>query len=147
VTALGDLTGPEAERLAAAGARLAVSVGSTEQHGPLLPLSTDTDVAVAQAVRLAIGGFLAEVGIAGLDLQRQQPARGLMRAIEGLSVRIDPVVLDVLAAKRPAPPAELHLGCSDAHVLGIRWCRRAHLHHQPEVATCAGLVGRPAVNF
>jgi Creatinine amidohydrolase len=53
VTALGDLTGPEAERLAAAGARLAVSVGSTEQHGPLLPLSTDTDVAVAQAVRLA----------------------------------------------------------------------------------------------
>jgi creatinine amidohydrolase len=44
---------PEAERLAAAGARLAVSVGSTEQHGPLLPLSTDTDVAVALAVRLA----------------------------------------------------------------------------------------------
>ena len=53
MTALGDLTGPEAERLAAAGARLAVSVGSTEQHGPLLPLSTDTDFAVALAVGLA----------------------------------------------------------------------------------------------
>ncbi len=51
--ALGDLTWPEAERLAAAGAMLAVPVGSTEQHGPHLPLSTDTDVAVALASRLA----------------------------------------------------------------------------------------------
>ncbi len=32
---------------------LAVPVGSTEQHGPHLPLSTDTDVAVALANRLA----------------------------------------------------------------------------------------------
>jgi mycofactocin precursor peptide peptidase len=32
---------------------LAVPVGSTEQHGPHLPLSTDTDVAVALADRLA----------------------------------------------------------------------------------------------
>ena len=53
MTALGDLTWPEAERLAAAGAMLAVPVGSTEQHGPHLPLSTDTDVAVALAGRLA----------------------------------------------------------------------------------------------
>jgi mycofactocin precursor peptide peptidase len=53
VTALGDLSWPEAERLAAAGAVLAVPVGSTEQHGPHLPLSTDTDVAVALATRLA----------------------------------------------------------------------------------------------
>ena len=53
MTALADLTWPEAERLAAAGAMLAVPVGSTEQHGPHLPLSTDTDVAVALAGRLA----------------------------------------------------------------------------------------------
>jgi creatinine amidohydrolase len=53
VTALGDLTWPQARRLAAAGAALAVPVGSTEQHGPHLPLSTDTDVAVALAARLA----------------------------------------------------------------------------------------------
>ena len=53
MTALGDLTWPEAERLAASGAVLAVPVGSTEQHGPHLPLSTDTDVAVALAARLA----------------------------------------------------------------------------------------------
>jgi mycofactocin precursor peptide peptidase len=32
---------------------LAVPVGSTEQHGPHLPLSTDTDVAVALCSRLA----------------------------------------------------------------------------------------------
>jgi mycofactocin precursor peptide peptidase len=44
--ALADATWPEAERRAA-GALLAVPVGSTEQHGPHLPLSTDTDIAVA----------------------------------------------------------------------------------------------------
>lgn len=51
MTLLADLTWPAvAER----GARvLAVPVGSTEQHGPHLPLSTDTDVAVALATRLA----------------------------------------------------------------------------------------------
>jgi creatinine amidohydrolase len=37
----------------AAGSILAVPVGSTEQHGPHLPLSTDSDVAVALADRLA----------------------------------------------------------------------------------------------
>jgi mycofactocin system creatininase family protein len=35
------------------GALLAVPLGATEQHGPHLPLSTDTDVAVALAERLA----------------------------------------------------------------------------------------------
>src|SRR5260370_3533823 len=53
MTTLGDLTWPEAARLAAAGALLAVPVGSTEQHGPHLPLSTDTDIAIALAGRLA----------------------------------------------------------------------------------------------
>lgn len=52
--ALGGLTWPEAGRRAARGAVLAVPLGSTEQHGPHLPLSTDTDVAVALARRLAV---------------------------------------------------------------------------------------------
>jgi creatinine amidohydrolase len=50
---LGDLTWPEAGARAASGALLAVPVGSTEQHGPHLPMSTDTDLAVALAEALA----------------------------------------------------------------------------------------------
>ena len=47
MTQLGGLTSPEVAIRAAAGAVLAVPVGSTEQHGPHLPLSTDADLAVA----------------------------------------------------------------------------------------------------
>lgn len=50
-TELSSLTWPEAAQRATAP--LAVPVGSTEQHGPHLPLSTDTDVAVALCARLA----------------------------------------------------------------------------------------------
>jgi mycofactocin precursor peptide peptidase len=50
---LADLAWPEVGPLAAAGAILAVPLGSTEQHGPHLPLSTDTDIAVALCDRLA----------------------------------------------------------------------------------------------
>jgi mycofactocin system creatininase family protein len=46
---LADRTWPDVD----ARAILAVPVGSTEQHGPHLPLSTDTDVAVALSNRLA----------------------------------------------------------------------------------------------
>jgi mycofactocin precursor peptide peptidase len=53
VTDLAGLTSPEAAALAAAGAFLAVPVASTEQHGPHLPLSTDTDLAVGLCARLA----------------------------------------------------------------------------------------------
>jgi len=50
VTALGDRAWPEVD---AARSVLAVPVGATEQHGPHLPLSTDTDIAVALAEGLA----------------------------------------------------------------------------------------------
>jgi mycofactocin precursor peptide peptidase len=50
---LADLSFVEAGRRAAAGAVLAVPLGSTEQHGPHLPLSTDTDIALALCERLA----------------------------------------------------------------------------------------------
>ena len=47
VTELAGLTSAEAGERAAGGAFLVVPVASTEQHGPHLPLSTDTDLAVA----------------------------------------------------------------------------------------------------
>ena len=53
MTELAGLTSPEVGELAAAGALLAVPVGATEQHGPHLPLCTDTDLAVALCARLA----------------------------------------------------------------------------------------------
>jgi creatinine amidohydrolase len=53
VTFLADLAWPEVAERAAAGAVLAVPLGSTEQHGPHLPLGTDTDIAVALCRRLA----------------------------------------------------------------------------------------------
>jgi mycofactocin precursor peptide peptidase len=48
---LAELTSPQIGRLS--GAVLAVPLGSTEQHGPHLPLSVDTDIAVALCRRLA----------------------------------------------------------------------------------------------
>jgi mycofactocin system creatininase family protein len=50
VTALGDLTWTQVD---ASGLLLAMPLGATEQHGPHLPLSTDTDIAVALTAQLA----------------------------------------------------------------------------------------------
>lgn len=51
MTRAADLTWPRAESLR--DRTLVVPVGSTEQHGPHLPLSTDTDIAVHLAEQLA----------------------------------------------------------------------------------------------
>jgi creatinine amidohydrolase len=53
VTELGALVWPDVAARAQATV-LALPVGSTEQHGPHLPLSTDTDVALALARRLTL---------------------------------------------------------------------------------------------
>ncbi|MEV6641396.1 mycofactocin biosynthesis peptidyl-dipeptidase MftE [Amycolatopsis sp. NPDC051371] len=50
---LADLSWPDVAERAAAGAILAVPIGATEQHGPHLPLSTDTDIALALCDRLS----------------------------------------------------------------------------------------------
>ncbi|GAA3525448.1 mycofactocin biosynthesis peptidyl-dipeptidase MftE [Amycolatopsis ultiminotia] len=50
---MADLAWPEVAERASAGAVLAVPVGATEQHGPHLPLSTDSDIALALCDRLA----------------------------------------------------------------------------------------------
>jgi mycofactocin system creatininase family protein len=49
VSSLADLASPDV----AGGGLLVVPVGATEQHGPHLPLTTDTEIAVALAQRLA----------------------------------------------------------------------------------------------
>lgn len=46
---LADLTWPQVGALTGRAPVLAVPLGATEQHGPHLPLSTDTDVALALA--------------------------------------------------------------------------------------------------
>jgi creatinine amidohydrolase len=51
MTRLGDATSPDLGD--ARGLILAVPLGATEQHGPHLPLSTDTDLAVELCNRLA----------------------------------------------------------------------------------------------
>ncbi|WP_439379336.1 mycofactocin biosynthesis peptidyl-dipeptidase MftE [Amycolatopsis lexingtonensis] len=50
---LADLSWPDVAGRAASGAILAVPVGATEQHGPHLPLTTDTDIALELCDRLA----------------------------------------------------------------------------------------------
>jgi mycofactocin system creatininase family protein len=49
MTRLATLTWVDAEQQIAEGAVLLVPLGSTEQHGPHLPIGTDTDIAVAVA--------------------------------------------------------------------------------------------------
>jgi creatinine amidohydrolase len=53
---LADLTWPEVEQAAQQGVTLVIPVGSTEQHGPHLPLSTDTDIASALCTGLVERG-------------------------------------------------------------------------------------------
>ncbi|WP_405485106.1 mycofactocin biosynthesis peptidyl-dipeptidase MftE [Nocardia sp. NBC_00511] len=48
---LAEMSWPEVE-VRAEDSVLAIPIGSTEQHGPQLPLSTDTDIAVALCERL-----------------------------------------------------------------------------------------------
>jgi len=48
-SALSHATWPEVGDLADSGATLLVPLGATEQHGPHLPLTTDTDIAAAIA--------------------------------------------------------------------------------------------------
>jgi creatinine amidohydrolase len=55
VTALADLAWPDIEEIGGRDAVLLVPVGSTEQHGPHLPLTTDTDIATAIVSHPAVG--------------------------------------------------------------------------------------------
>ena len=54
MTRLFDMAWPEADALAKRGSVLLVPVGATEQHGPHLPLTTDTDIAIALCAQVAL---------------------------------------------------------------------------------------------
>jgi len=54
VNRLADAAWPDAAHWAADGAVLVVPVGATEQHGPHLPVTTDTDIAVAVVEAAAV---------------------------------------------------------------------------------------------
>jgi creatinine amidohydrolase len=53
MNALDTMAWPEVADRVGSGAILVIPVGSTEQHGPHLPCTTDTDIALAVATRAA----------------------------------------------------------------------------------------------
>jgi mycofactocin system creatininase family protein len=59
VTRLGALASVDVARVATPGSLLVVPLGATEQHGPHLPLDTDTVIALALASRLGGDAVLA----------------------------------------------------------------------------------------
>lgn len=61
MTSLGATTWQEADSFAPSGAALLLPVGSTEQHGPHLPLTTDTEIADA----LVVGAIGRHTGLVG----------------------------------------------------------------------------------
>ena len=64
MTTLADLAWPEIGTLADRGAVLLLPMGSTEQHGPHLPVTTDTDIAAAIVSDAAIGLRLPQAVVA-----------------------------------------------------------------------------------
>ena len=64
MTSLARLAWPDVASITDRGAVLLVPVGSTEQHGPHLPVTTDTDIAVAIVSHPAIGIRLPHAVIA-----------------------------------------------------------------------------------
>jgi mycofactocin system creatininase family protein len=85
---LGDLSWPDVERRGT-DALLTIPVGATEQHGPHLPLSTDTDIAVALVERLgqAVPGVVVAPPVAyGASGEHQDFAGTLSAGREALEL-------------------------------------------------------------
>ena len=103
---LSDLAWPEAAH-AARGAILAVPVGATEQHGPHLPLTTDTELATAlvegltaarpsvvAAPPLAYGSSGEHAGFAGtLSIAQEALERVLVELVRSASASFARVLL------------------------------------------------------
>jgi creatinine amidohydrolase len=141
--ALADATWPEVERCAA-GRVLAVPVGSTEQHGPHLPLSTDTDIAVAlvegltrrrpgavAAPAIPYGSSGEHTGFAGtVSIGREATELVLVELGRSASATFSGVVLVCAHGGNRAPVARaerrLREEGRNAHAFSPRWPGDAH---------------------
>jgi creatinine amidohydrolase len=144
VALLAELTWPEVGERAAAGALLAVPVGATEQHGPHLPLSTDTDLAVTLCDRLAAargdvliappvayGSSGEHAGFAGTLSIGQAAVELLLLELGRSASETFPHVLFVSAHGGNAEPvtragARLRAESRDVRVFMPRWSGEAH---------------------
>ena len=144
---LADLTWPEVP----ASAILAVPVGATEQHGPHLPLSTDTDIAVALCDRLAAhrpdvlvappvayGSSGEHAGFAGTLSIGQEATELLLVELGRSATETFPRILFVSAHGGNAGPvaravARLRAESRDVEVFQPRWAGDPHAG-RPETA-------------
>ena len=141
--ALADATWPEVERCVA-GRVLAVPVGSTEQHGPHLPLSTDTDIAVALVEELtrrrpgAVGAPAIPYGSSGehaafpgtLSVGRETTELVLVELCRSAAATFSGVVLVCAHGGNRAPIARAEQRLRDegrhARAFSPRWPGDAH---------------------
>ena len=137
---LEDLTWPDV----AQGTVLAVPIGATEQHGPHLPLSTDTDIAVAlvrglagarpdviAAPALAYGSSGEHDGFAGtLSIGREAVELVLVELVRSASATFERVLLVCVHGGNVAPlrSAERRLRGEgrDVRAWLPRWSSDAH---------------------
>jgi len=84
MTGLAKLTWPQAQEFFAPGSIAIVPIGSTEPHGPHLPLDTDVTIAAEQAARAATK--LAAAGVRAFVLPPL--AYGLTNWTEGFAGRV-----------------------------------------------------------
>jgi creatinine amidohydrolase len=157
---IADLPWPDVARHAAAGATLAVPLGATEQHGPHLPLSTDTDIAVALCGRLAAarpdvliappvpyGSSGEHAGFAGTLSIGQEATELLLVELGRSAAETFERILFVSAHGGNAAPvnraaARLRAESRDVSVFQPRWSGDPHAG-RPETALQLAL--RPAV--
>ncbi|WP_316574398.1 mycofactocin biosynthesis peptidyl-dipeptidase MftE [Nocardia canadensis] len=144
---LADLSWTDARDLALSGAMLAVPLGSTEQHGLHLPLSTDTDVAVALCNELAYtrsdlvvapavtyGSSGAHAGFAGTLSISQEAIELLVTELGRSACRTFDHVLFVSAHGGNADPvgraiSRLCAESLDARAFTPRWVGESHAGH------------------
>lgn len=139
---LADHTWPEVAEVAA-DRLLVVPVGATEQHGPHLPLSTDTDIAVALCERLAaerevliaptvpFGSSGEHAGFAGTLSIGQDATELLLVELGRSACETFPRVLFVSAHGGNAEPVRRAVSClrSEGRDVEVFWpCWDGELH-------------------